>query len=74
MFVKVERGHKSLSSIMEDYCDGETFSSHALFSAHIDALQILFYFDELEVANPIGSKAKIHKLGTYIMTLPCMML
>ena len=44
---------------MEDYCDGEAFSSHALFSAHINALQILFYFDELEVANPIGSKAKI---------------
>lgn len=63
-FIKVERGHRSLSCIMKDYCDGEAFSSHALFSTHTDALQIFFYFDELEVANPIGSKAKIHKLGT----------
>ena len=47
---------------MEDYCDGEAFAAHPLFSAHLD-FQIFFYFDELEVANPIGSKAKIHKLG-----------
>lgn len=66
IIIKVEQGHKSHSCIREDYCDGEAFSSHALFSAHINALQILFYFDELEVANPIGSKAKIHKLGCYI--------
>ena len=49
---------------MEDYCDGEAFKSHPLFSLHTRALQILFYFDELEICNPIGTKAKIHKLGT----------
>ena len=61
----MEQGHKSPSCIMEDYCDGRSFSSHPLFSAQRDALQIFLYFDELEVANPIGSKAKIHKLGMY---------
>ena len=51
---------------MEDYCDGEAFKSHALFSVQTTAIQILFYFDELEVCSPIGTKAKIHKLGMYI--------
>ena len=63
----MEKGHKSCTCIKEDYCDGEAFSTHPLFSACMDALQIFFYFDELEVANPIGSKAKIHKLGMYVM-------
>ena len=49
---------------MNDYCDGEIFASHPLFSVHKDALQIFLYFDELETANPLGSKAKIHKLGS----------
>lgn len=52
---------------MEDYCDGEAFSVHPLFSAHLDAFQIFFYFDELEVANAIGSKVKIHKLGMFVI-------
>lgn len=29
---------------------------------HANSLQIMFYFNELEVANPLGSKAKIHKV------------
>ena len=29
------------------------------------ALQLTLYYDDLEVCNPFGSKAKIHKLGTY---------
>ena len=34
---------------MEDYCDGEAFASHPVFSVHNDALQIFLYFEELEV-------------------------
>lgn len=49
---------------MSDYCDGEVFASHPVFSVHKDALQIFLYYDELETANPFGSKAKIHKLGS----------
>ena len=37
--------------------------SHPLFSSHRQALQIHFYYDDVEVCNPLGSKAKIHKLG-----------
>ena len=48
---------------MSDFCDGKVCVAHPLFSLHKDALQILFYFDELEICNPLGTKSKIHKLG-----------
>lgn len=49
---------------MEDFCDGDAFQCSKLYSVHTEALQIFLYFDEVEVCNPLGSKATIHKLGT----------
>ena len=48
---------------MGDYCDSEQFRHHPLFQHDKTALQINPYYDDLEVCNPLGSKAKIHKLG-----------
>ena len=39
--------------------------SHPLYSVQKNALQVLFYYDELETCNPLGSKTKVHKLGMY---------
>lgn len=63
--LQVEGGHQSESDLLEDYCDGQVFQAHPLFSVHTSALQVLFYYDDLEVCNPLGSKAKIHKIGKY---------
>ena len=63
MNLQIENGHKSQTEYLEDFCDGKVSTSHPLFSLHLDALQIFFYYDNLEVCNPLGSKAKIHKLG-----------
>ena len=63
---KIENGHGTSSGLLNDYCDGKNFKSHPLFSVHSNALQIFFYFDELEICNPLGSKAKIHKLGRFM--------
>ena len=49
--------------ILGDFCDGSLYKMHPLFSAQPFALQIILYFDELEVCNPLGSSAKVHKLG-----------
>ena len=46
-----------------DYCDGEIYKNHPLFSTHQDALQLIIYFDEIETANPLGSYRGYHKLG-----------
>ena len=60
----MERGHSvTKRGVVRDYCDGEAYKQHPLFSVHSEALQLLFYFDEVEVCNPLGSKKKKHKMG-----------
>ena len=54
---------------MSDFCDGKVYLGHPLFSAHSSALQIFFYYDDLEICNPLGSKAKVHKLSEYRYTV-----
>ena len=47
-----------------DFCDASLFKTHPLFSIDvINALQIVAYYDELEVVYPIGSYVKRHKVG-----------
>ena len=57
------------STKLEDFCDGSLFKTHPLFSWDPLALQIIGYYDELEVVNPIGSYVKKHKLGCLFFTL-----
>ena len=51
---------------MGDYCDSPAFKSHPLFSKDPSALQIMIYYDDVEVTNPLGSKTKTHKIGSFI--------
>ena len=46
-----------------DFCDVSLFKSHPMFSTDPYALQVVAYYNELEVVNPIGSFIKKHKLG-----------
>ena len=55
--------------MIEDFCDGELFFNHPLFTQHPDALQILAYFDEVELCNPLGTHVKKHKVGIVMFTL-----
>ena len=55
--------------LLEDFCDGELFRSHPLFSQDPHALQIIAYFDEVELCNPLGTHVKKHKLGVILFTL-----
>lgn len=48
---------------MEDFSDGETYANHPLLSQDKSALQIMLYYDEVELCNPLGSRVKVHKLG-----------
>ena len=50
---------------MGDYCDGVLFKNHRLYSIEPHALQIILYYDELELCNPLGTSAKIHKIGKF---------
>ena len=56
-------GHSQNGEILGDYCDGIFFKQHPLFSLEPHALQIILYFDDLELCNPLETSAKIHKIG-----------
>lgn len=60
---QVLRGHQRQDSLLGDYCDGAYYKSHPLFSKDSSALQVFIYYDDVEVCNPLGSRAKKHKLG-----------
>ncbi len=64
---QIKKGHRSTSGYLEDFCDGKVFKSHPLFSVYTNGLQIFFYYDDVEICNPLGSKRSIHKLGTKII-------
>lgn len=63
--MQIFKSHHSSDGLMRDYCDGSHFKAHPLFAREPNALQIQLYFDEIDVCNPIGAKAVIHKLGEY---------
>ena len=52
---------------MGDYCDTPAFKSHPLFSIDPSAVQIMIYYDDVEVTNPLGSKIKTHTKGSFII-------
>ena len=54
---------------MEDFCDGSLFANHTLFSHDSLALQILAFYDEVEICNPLGAHIKKHKLGVVFFTV-----
>ena len=53
----------NIPEVLCDYRDGDHFKNNKLFQEHGDALQLFFYFDEFEVANPLGYAKTKHKLG-----------
>ena len=60
---QIMRGHQRSDDKMEDFCDGAAHKRHPLFSVDPTALQIMLYYDDLEVSNPIGSRSTKHKIG-----------
>lgn len=50
-------------------CDGSVYKTHPLFSQDNSAIQIIAYFDEVELCNPLGSSTKKHKLGCIFFTV-----
>ena len=54
---------------LEDFCDGSVFKEHILFTTDPKALQIICYYDELEMVNPLGAYVKKHKVGVVFFIL-----
>lgn len=63
MYFQVFCSHKRTDELLADYCDGSFVKLHPLFQSDVDALQIILYFDEVEVCDPLASHAGVNKLG-----------
>ena len=55
--------------LLTDLCDGNLYKQHPLFGACTHSIQIIAYYDDVEVCNPIGSYVQTHKLGCLFFTL-----
>lgn len=66
---EIDEPHNRTDSVMSDFCDAQFFRMHPIFSTHPKALQFILYYDEIDVANPLGAKAGDHKLGNVFSSL-----
>ncbi len=55
--------------ILQDYCDGKIFQEHPVLQRDRNALQLIAYYDEIELCNPLGSSNKKHKVGCIFLSL-----
>ena len=70
--IEVENSHQRHDGMIADYCDGQVFRQHPLFSRDPCALQIILYYDEVEVVNPLT--AKLPNIKLVIRHLFCILL
>ena len=63
IFLQVFKIRTSHSEYMYDFCDGQIYNQHPLFSGDDRALQLVVYTDEVETANPLGSYRGHYKLS-----------
>ena len=56
-------GKSSIPGVYNDFADGTVAQNHPVLKTHLNSLQVIGYYDELEICNPLGSSAKKHKLG-----------
>lgn len=60
---------QSEAGFLYDIIDGDIFKSHPLFSVRPNALQLILYTDEIDLCNPLGSRASKNKLLMVYYTL-----
>ncbi|XP_018397610.1 PREDICTED: uncharacterized protein LOC108775677 [Cyphomyrmex costatus] len=53
--------------VMKSVLDGQYYKLHEIFSKTSNSLAIILYYDELEIANPLGSRS--HKIGMFYWSL-----
>ena len=67
-YFQVSNSHMWNDGLLGDFCDGDLYKNHPLFTSATDDpaslnLQIIMYYDDVEVVNPLGSHRGKHKLG-----------
>lgn len=55
--------------LYESFRDSTSFKNSPFFQAYPNAIRINFYYDDIELCNPIGSRSTFHKLGMFYFTI-----
>ena len=63
----MQTGHKRNDAMIADFCDCNIFKTHPLFLRDPSTLQLMLYYDEVEISNPLGTKTGKHKVGKVIL-------
>lgn len=63
------RGNIVTSDTLQEFSDGLIYKESEFFRSNACALQVVLYFDEFEVVNPLGSKKGKQKLAAVYMAL-----
>ena len=66
---EIDNFHGSDSNRLNDMCDGSVFKNHPIFLFDKQAFQLIAYYDEVELCNPLGSYTKKHKIGCLFFTV-----
>lgn len=66
---KVQETTSQLPGQYSSYCDGSYFQENELLSDEGPKLSIILYVDDFEIANPLGTSKKIHKVCAVYWTL-----
>lgn len=64
---EIEDGHHASPGVLRDFCDGIFVRNHPLVMEYPETLLLAFYFDDLETANPLGSRRGKQKLGKLLI-------
>lgn len=59
----------SMPGFLRGYQDGQQYSQLGIFKEYPHAIRLQLFYDDVEVCNPIGSKAGIHKLGMFYYSI-----
>ena len=69
VFSEVVNGHASADARLRDFCDGQAYKQHPIFSSDETVLQINLYYDDFQVVNPLGTKIKKYKMAAFYFVL-----
>lgn len=65
---QVLQGHKSDNGIIASYTDAQLFEESEFFQLHPDGLQIILYYDDFQITNPLRRRNQ-YKLGAFYFLL-----
>lgn len=64
-----EPNNNTNSESITSFRDTTTFKNSPFFQSHPNAVRINFYYDDIEICNPIGSRSSFHKLAMFYFTI-----